>query len=225
MTRRVVTAFVVVVVGLVSLIPAVRTTLVVGLSLLATGQLVQFQHFLQSLGRWAPAASIALMVAEALAIPVPVTIVMVANGLVFGIWRGMLVSLTGGLVGAVGAYVIGRRLGRTFVERWLPPAGLREADRLMARYGGWAIVLERWVPGVPCDPMSYAAGFTRMPVPSFLMLTMSGLVPANLATAYLGAQITGDVPLRYWLLGLLLVGVAWGGWRYVRRQKSRVRSR
>src|SRR6185312_5674946 len=74
-------------------ITPVRQTLGRGLALLATGQLGQFQQYLLSLGAWAPAASIVLMTAEALLVPVPITIVMVANGLVFGLWPGMLISL------------------------------------------------------------------------------------------------------------------------------------
>jgi uncharacterized membrane protein YdjX (TVP38/TMEM64 family) len=189
--------------------------------LLATGQLGQFRHYLLSLGHWAPVVSIALMVAEALAIPVPVTIIMVANGLVFGVWRGMLVSLAGGLVGALAAYWIGRFVGRAVLERVLPDASLRMADKLMAKYGRWAIVLERWIPGVPGDPVSYIAGLTQMPTLSFFALTIVGLVPANLAAAYLGSQVAGDVPRRYWISGLVIVAAAWVGWRTTRRRQQR----
>jgi uncharacterized membrane protein YdjX (TVP38/TMEM64 family) len=205
--------------GLVLLIPPARHVLVRGLSLLATGQLSQFQQYLQSLGFWAPAVSIALMVAESLFIPVPVTIIMVANGLVFGVWKGILVSLAGGLIGAFAAYGIGRSLGRGLVARVLPAAALREADRLMAKYGTWAIVFERWIPGVPGDPMSYAAGVTRIPARTFLLLTVAGLLPANVVTAYLGAQVGGDVPLRYWLSGWTLAAIAYLAWRIVRRRR------
>lgn len=205
--------------GLVLAVAPARHVLVGGGMLLATGQLAGFQQYLQSLGFWAPAVSITLMVAESLFVPVPVTIIMVANGLVFGVWTGMLVSLAGGLAGASAAYAVGRLLGRRLVTRLLPAASLREADRLMARYGTWAIVLERWIPGVPADPMSYAAGLTRIPVRTFLLLTLAGLVPAIAVTAYLGAEIGGDVPLRQWLSGWALAGLAYLAWRIVRRRR------
>ncbi len=198
-------------------IPPVRHTLGHGLALLATGQLGQFQQYLLSLGAWAPATSIALMTAEALLVPVPVTIIMVANGLVFGLWPGMLVSFAGGLIGALAAYSIGRWLGRALVERILPAPSLREADRLMAKYGGWAVVLERWIPGVPGDPVSYAAGLTRMPAVKFTVLTTIGLVPANLVTAFLGTEVPGDVPITYWIGGWTIV-VA--GWLFYRRRRK-----
>lgn len=155
----------------------------------------------------------------ALAVPVPLTIVMVANGLVFGVWSGALVSLAGGLLGAAAAYAVGRGLGRTVLERWLPAGSLEAADRMSRRYGAWAVVLERWIPGVPGDPMSYAAGFTRMPVLPFLGWTMVGLVPGNLVTAYAGSAIPGDVPLRYWLPGIALVVAIWIGWAWRRRRR------
>jgi uncharacterized membrane protein YdjX (TVP38/TMEM64 family) len=202
-----------------ALIPAVRSTLGHGLALLATGQLAQFQQFLRALGVWAPVVSIALMVAESLAIPVPVTIIMVANGLVFGTWRGMLVSFIGGMAGALAAYGVGRQLGRVIVARLLPASSLKAADDLMSRYGNWAVVLERWIPGVPGDPMSYAAGLTRMPVATFALMTTIGLAPANVVTAFIGEHVAGDVPLRYWFGGIGAIVVIWLAVKTV-RQKS-----
>jgi uncharacterized membrane protein YdjX (TVP38/TMEM64 family) len=201
-------------------IPPVRRTLGLGLGLLATGQLGQFQQYLRSLGWWAPVASIALMTTQALLVPVPITIVMVANGLVFGLWPGMLVSLAGGLLGGFAAYAIGRWLGRALVERLLPGGALAAADRLMTKYGGWAVVLERWIPGVPGDPVSYASGLTRMPVWKFIGLTVIGLVPANIATAYVGTEVAGDIPLKWWLTFWAVVAGAWAGYVLIKKRRS-----
>jgi uncharacterized membrane protein YdjX (TVP38/TMEM64 family) len=89
----------------------------------------------------------------------------------------------------------------------------------MARHGRWAIVLERWIPGIPGDPMSYAAGLTHVPPLSFLLLTTAGLVPANLVAAYVGERVAGDVPLTYWLSGVAVVIAAWLTWRWIRRRR------
>jgi len=201
-------------------IPPVRNSLGHGLALLATGQLGQFQDYLLSLGAWAPLASIVLMTAQALLIPVPLTIIMVANGLVFGLWPGMLVSLAGGLLGGIAAYSIGRWLGRSLVERLLPAGALAAADRTMAKYGGWAVVLERWIPGVPGDPVSYASGLTRMPLWKFIGLTTIGLVPANIVTAFVGTEVAGDIPLKWWLLFWAAVAVVWAAYVIVKKKRS-----
>ncbi len=212
------TVVVAVLLCLAVLISPARAVLMHSVALLASGQLAQFQHYLQSLGAWAPVVSVALMTIEALAVPVPVTIIMVANGLVFGVWLGMFVSLAGGLFGGACAYVIGRLLGRPVVERFVPASGLQTADRLMAKYGRWAIMLERWIPGIPGDPVSYAAGITRVPVIVFLVFTIVGLIPANFVTAYIGMQVADDVPLKYWLAGLAIVGIGLIAWKLMRRQ-------
>lgn len=212
------------VVGWIGLIPVVRHTVYRGLYLLSLGHLGQFHEYLRSLGPWAPVVSIVLMVSEAVAIPVPVTLVMVANGLAFGVWHGMLVSFIGGFAGAVAAFYLGRRLGRKVVERFVPGPALNVADSLMERRGGWAIVIGRWVPGIPCDPLSYVAGITRMPWLKFLVLTAVGLVPANLATAYLGAEATGDVKTSYWLIGLAVVAALWVAWKLLDRRRTRTAS-
>src|SRR6202022_1967396 len=128
----------------IGLVPIVRHTLYRGLYLLAMGHLGQFHEFLLSLGPWAPIVSTLLMISQSVAVPIPVTLLMVANGLVFGVWHGMLISFTGGVIGAVFAFYLGRRLGRKVVERFVPCPALDAADQLMARRGGWAMVIGRW---------------------------------------------------------------------------------
>src|SRR5438132_14301490 len=106
------TALVLLCLGAAGFIPAIRRTVFRGLYLLATGHLAQFHDFLRGLGPWAPVVSTVLMVSESIAIPVPVTILMVANGLAFGPWRGMLLPCIGGFFGALAAYFLGPRCGR-----------------------------------------------------------------------------------------------------------------
>src|SRR5205085_9621016 len=134
-------------------IPPIRITLTHELMLILSGHLGRFQEYLRSLGFWGPLVSTTLMVVQAIVFPVPVTLLMIANGLVFGVWAGMLVSFVGGLVGAIAAYVIGHQVGREAVSRLLSKSSLDAADRAMVRRGGWAVVIGRWIPGVPSDPI------------------------------------------------------------------------
>jgi len=200
-------------IAIIAAIPASRHALGTGAILLASGQLAQFQKHLLSLGPWGPLVSIALLVAEALIVPLPATIILVANGLVFGLWIGALISYAGSLLGSCAAYGIGRYFGRAVLERTLGPERLEPADRIMAKYGSWAIVVERFVPGIPGDPMGYAAGITRIPLWRFVVLTTIGLLPSNFIAAYVGVQIAGDVPLKYWLIGWTIAIAAWLVWR------------
>jgi len=197
-----------------------RQVLVPAFYELAAGQLVQFQHHLRSLGAWGPVFSVTLLIAGALGVPVPVTVIMIADGLIYGTQAGTLISLVGGLLGAVSAYLLGRHFSLAslaVLERFLP--GM--SGRIAAGHKpivSWGVVLWHWIPGLPCNPMSYAAGCTHMPMSSFLGLTTIGLLPACAITAYLGVQAAGDMPSQYWFPGLLIVGALWLAWRAVQRR-------
>ena len=221
MTKTIKTLLVLLGVGWLGLIPEVRRTAYRGLYLLAIGHLAQFHDFLRGLGPWAPLVSTILMVSQSIAIPIPVTLLMVANGLAFGLWRGMLLSFIGGFLGALAAYYLGRRFGRKLAEGLIPCTVLDAADRLMARRGRWAMVIGRWVPGIPCDPLSYVAGITRIPLWTFVWVTIVGLLPANLVTAFLGSEATSDLRTGYWVGALVLVAAVWAGWRFVDRHRKR----
>jgi uncharacterized membrane protein YdjX (TVP38/TMEM64 family) len=198
----------------------VRRILVPALSELAAGQFAQFQHHLQALGPWGPVLSIALLVAGALAVPVPVTIVMVADGLVFGTQVGTVISFVGGLLGALSAYLVGRHFSLAVLERFLPAVGARVSAGPKVPFVRWSLVVWHWIPGLPCNPMSYAAGCTRMPISSFLLFTTVGLLPACAVTAYLGVRAADDMPTQYWFPGLLCTGALWFGWHAVRRRRA-----
>src|SRR5205085_11940447 len=202
-------------------IPPIRITLTHELMLILSGHLGRFQEYLRSLGFWGPLVSTTLMVVQAIVFPVPVTLLMIASGLVFGVWPGMLVSFVGGLAGAISTYFIGRRLGRDAVSRLLSTSRLDAADRAMHQRGGWAIVIGRWIPGVPCDPISYVAGITDMPVLRFLPLTVAGLLPANFATAFVGAEAATDMQLQYWIFGVLFAIGVLCIWALIHRHRKR----
>jgi uncharacterized membrane protein YdjX (TVP38/TMEM64 family) len=205
---------------LVVMVP-LRQVLVPAFYELAAGQLGQFQHHLQSLGPWGPVFSVALLIAGALGVPVPVTIIMVADGLIYGTQTGTLISLVGGLLGALSAYLLGRHFSLAslaVLERFLPGLSAHTSAGPTKPFVTWGIVLWHWIPGLPCNPMSYAAGCVRMPLSSFLGFTTIGLLPACAITAYLGVQAAGDMPSQYWFLGLLIVGALWLAWHAVQRR-------
>jgi len=206
---------------LVVMMVPLRQVLVPAFYELASGQLAQFQHHLQSLGPWGPVFSVALLIAGALGLPVPVTIIMVADGLIYGTQTGTLISLVGGLLGALTAYFLGRHFSLAslaVLERFLPGMSARISAGPTKPFVNWGVVLWHWIPGLPCNPMSYAAGCMHMPLSSFLGLTTIGLLPACAITAYLGVQATGDMPSQYWFPGLLIVGALWLVWRAVQRR-------
>ncbi len=94
-----------------------------------------------------PAAAllgVLLLVADVF-LPVPSSLVMVANGAFFGLIAGSLLSLAGSVASALTAFAIGRA-GNQAIRRLVTPAEHERAGALLERWGVVAIAVTRPVP-------------------------------------------------------------------------------
>jgi uncharacterized membrane protein YdjX (TVP38/TMEM64 family) len=154
------------------------------------------RRYFDSLGNWAPPASVLLMIAQALIAPVPLSVIALANGLAFGVIGGTLISLVGYLAAALLSFGLARAFGRTLVERIMGRDQKIPVGHWLEKYGIWALFLVRLLPGMPSDLMSFVAGMSRMPVSSYTWVTIAGFLPQ----AFLYALV-GDRALQFvWLI-------------------------
>jgi len=145
-----------------------------------------------------------LMVAEGIVTPIPSeAIVPFAGSLAAegdrGFWLPgvILVASLGAMVGAVGAYWIGLRLGRSFVLRFGRVFGLNawhlgEAERWFAKHGRRGILLGHALPGVRSF-ISFPAGMGKMPVRDFALFTFGGALVWNSVLAMTGYMFVNDL--------------------------------
>jgi uncharacterized membrane protein YdjX (TVP38/TMEM64 family) len=179
---------------------------------------------LPGLGIWGPIAIISLRFLAALFGVVPSSPVLLAAGATEGILLGSIYVLIGALLGALTAFLIGRHLGRDFVERrgWM--------DALAkTKFGGWlldeetsqrrlmlAVFYCRLSPGINLDALSCVAGVTRIATWRFLLATFGALLPYTVLLVAIGHQLVklGPTELVIVLLGILLVSAIPVLWRY-----------
>lgn len=173
---------------------------------LASGDVAALRDYILSYGIWAPAASTALMVLQALAAFVPGFLLGFANGLAFGAFWGGLLSIASGALAAAISFGIARAVGRVPVEALVGKRSLGSADRWFARYGAYAVLAARLIPVVSFDAVSYAAGLTRMRFWRFLLATTAGMTPACFVYAYLGDHAPGNVNLLLAAFGIFVAG-------------------
>jgi uncharacterized membrane protein YdjX (TVP38/TMEM64 family) len=128
--------------------------------------------------------SVGLLVSD-VAVPVPASLIMVAQGAAFGLAGGALLALLGGTGATMVAYLLGRRSQR-WVHRLVSPAEQRQVAALMERYGMWAVMIRRPVPML-AETVAILGGVERLPWRSVLLAGAAGnLIPA-VAYAALGA--------------------------------------
>ncbi len=127
-----------------------------------------------------------MMIIQALAIPIPSELVLIAGGLAFGPLYGWLVGALGSIVAALLSFYISRWGGRSLAIRLVGERGIGFADNWFNRWGAWAILLGRFAPFIPFDAISYSAGLTKMKIKNFMIPTVIGTLPRALFYASLG---------------------------------------
>jgi uncharacterized membrane protein YdjX (TVP38/TMEM64 family) len=131
----------------------------------------------------------AAVYAVAAALLVPASPFTLAAGLLFGPVLGSATALVGATVGATGAFLLGRGLGREAVERF---GGRRLAalDRHLATRGFVSLLLIRLVPLFPFNLVNVGSGVTGLRLGEYVLATAVGIVPGTIAYAALGGTIT-----------------------------------
>tara|TARA_R110002096_G_scaffold316010_10_gene510362 strand:- start:17083 stop:17796 length:714 start_codon:yes stop_codon:yes gene_type:complete len=170
--------------------PGLRAEMVEGIRILSSGNLNALHVWAAEFGVWAPLATSALMIAQALAAPIPAVLVTWTNALLFGWFPGGCLSIVSATVAASICYGIGRIFGLPLANRFVRPETLQQWEKSIDRYGANAILLARLIPFVPFDPISYIAGIVRMRFWPFFLMTLLGQIPAGFAYSYLGEQVT-----------------------------------
>ncbi len=144
-----------------------------------------------------------LMVMESSLIPVPSELVMAPAAfwasqgkLNFGMV--VLMGTLGGFVGSALSYLLGKTLGRGFVERYgryfgCPPEKLSTAERMIQAYGHWGVFIARFIPVVR-HLVSIPAGVLQMPFGKFSVMTIAGAGVWCFILSWFGSKVIGANP-------------------------------
>ncbi|MEB3983562.1 TVP38/TMEM64 family protein [Mycobacterium sp. 663a-19] len=143
-----------------------------------------------------PAAPLTYVAVSAVlgAVFVPGSILAAGSGLLFGPGLGIAVTLGATVGTAIVASLVGRRAGRDSARALL---GARRADRIDAlidRRGLWAVVGQRFVPGISDALASYAFGAFGVPLWQMAIGSFIGSIPRAFAYTALGASIGNRSP-------------------------------
>lgn len=185
------------------------------------------QSAIERAGPAAPIVYVVLYAAATVAF-VPGAPLTMAGGALFGPWWGTGLAVIGATIGALGAFVVARRLGRAQVEA-LAGRRLSRIDRWLARQGFVAVLYLRLVIVVPFNLLNYVSGVTGVRRRDYVAATALGIIPAAFAFAAFGdvalAALNGDLEALLsprFLSALALIAVLAVGGPIVHRQlKSR----
>lgn len=167
------------------------------------GESSDIVSMIRSWGIWAPILSIILMILQAIIAPIPSFLITGANGIVFGVFWGIVISWIGAMFGAAITYYLARLLGEEFVKKKEKNSNLLKMVSEMSDKKGYKVVfIARLLPFISFDFISYAAGLSTMKAWKFFLATALGMIPGTILYVFFGRQIL--VLSQYSLLFTLL---------------------
>src|ERR1700759_3431359 len=174
--------------------------LVVLFYLLAVKHVVNIEDVRRWVKATGPLAPFAYIVLSAVlgAIFVPGPILAASSGLLFGPLLGVFVTLGATVGTAVVAAFLGRRAGRDSARALLGAERADRLDALIQRRGLWAVVGQRFIPGLSDALASYAFGAFGVPLWQMAVGAFIGAAPRAFVYTALGASIGNlSSPLAY----------------------------
>ena len=149
----------------------------------------------------------------------PGWISMMLGGLLFGLLPGLPFALLGITAGAFGAFLAGRALGRSWVEKRMGDSlKLQALDEAVNAQSFYIVFLTRFAIVLPFNVLNYAFGLTRVTPATYVAATALGMLPAVLLYVYLGtladdfgAILAGDVRPAggaYWIAAVAIIAIA-----------------
>ena len=129
-------------------------------------------------------AGVALLIADVF-LPVPSILVMVANGTLFGVVGGTLLSLVGSIGAALTGFAVGRA-GNDLIRKFVTPREHERAGAMLQRWGAVAIAVTRPVP-ILAETVAILAGGSPMTWTQALAAAAAGSIVPAAAYAWAGA--------------------------------------
>jgi uncharacterized membrane protein YdjX (TVP38/TMEM64 family) len=197
--------------------------------LVAVARFVNIDEIRRVVSATGPAAPLTYVVVSAVvgALFVPGSILAAASGLLFGPLLGVVVTLGATVGTAIVASFVGRRAGRESARALLGPTRADRIDALIERGGLWAVVGQRFVPGISDALASYAFGAFGVPLWQMAVGAFIGSAPRAFAYTALGASIGNrSSPLAYAAIAVWCVSAIVGafaahrGYRRLRGHKG-----
>ncbi|MFM7095939.1 MAG: TVP38/TMEM64 family protein [Gemmataceae bacterium] len=156
----------------------------------------------------------------------PASLITISAGFLFGFFPGILVANLGSTIGAAAMFILGRFLFRGFVERQISKSDfLKNFDNLMQKRGLKIVILARLAIFMPYGLLNYAFSATNIPLRTFVMGSMLGMLPGSILYILIGTSIENlsdilelsqkqsdlanspDQNFKFWYFAIMGVGI------------------
>jgi len=145
------------------------------------------REYVNTMGIWAPLGFVVFFTLGTIFIPT--TPFMLASGVLFGFYAGLIYSYLGSLLSAILLFYVARHLGKHWVERILVHKYLTKIQEYNGRLenGGFTDMLVwRNIPVIPANALNLIMGVSKIKARNYIWGTALGLIPSIVLTVLAG---------------------------------------
>lgn len=165
-----------------------------------------FRMWVQEQGVLGGLACVGLMMLQVVVAVLPGEPLEIAAGYAFGAWQGMLLCLTGAVLGCALVMAVTRRFGPRLMRAFFKQEQIDSLSFLQNRERLRLILfIVFFIPGSPKDLLNYGLGLTRLRMPGVLLLTGVARIP-SIITSTVGGSALGEQ--NYLFAAAVFVGTA-----------------
>lgn len=148
--------------------------------------LEEFLGLIQRIGFWGPVILV-LMYILATVLMAPGVILTLVAGFSFGLLWGTIAVMAGSVIGSLCAFLVGRTIGREFVEQKAKENPKFAAiDRAVEQHGFKIVLLTRLSPIFPFNLLNYLFSITKVRTRDYFLASWIGMFPGTILYVYLG---------------------------------------
>jgi len=168
------------------------------------------QRWVSSHGWWGVWAYILLFVIASLFL-FPGSVLVIAGGVVFGVFYGTIISLFAATLASSLSFLVARYLGRSWLlRRFGGNQKFEQIERGILRYGVDFLIFTRLIPLFPYNIQNYAYGLTAISFWRYCVVSCLTLLPGTFIFTFMASElaeqgITLNVTLKLFLCGALLL--------------------
>lgn len=149
------------------------------------------KEFVLGFGYFAPIVFIILYGLRGVIVVIPVLVMSLTSGLVFGVFWGWILNVSGAMVGSCLSFLVSRYFGRDVVESLplLKIDSFKNFDERAAENGFKVVLFMRLIPLFQYDAVNFGSGLSKIRFRDYALATFFGMLPGGFITNYFGSSL------------------------------------
>jgi len=193
--------------------PGLRSDLVQLALFLSALDAADIRDWILSFGAFSAVVYFLVVVAQVIVSPIPAGPVTFAGAMIFGVPRGLALSMAGSVVGSALVFAAASRWGQPLVIRLVGEETFYKYSGRLDR-GGWWLLAILLVPFMPDDATCALAGLSAISFRRFLLFVVVGRLPGATLTALLASDLLTRSAAGWIMVGMVLVALLALGFVY-----------